>query len=673
MKLRHVQHVILITVLLLAAGCAPKASDTLVLQVGPKKINLDEYENFYTRNSPGWDAAQKSTYPEREHFLDLLTNYELKLQDAYDRHLNDDSDIVGELKDYRRSLAKSYLIEKEVTSPGIRELYQRRTEEVRAQHILLRLAPDAKPDDTLRVYNKALDIIHQAIAGTNFDSLALRYSEDPSVKQNKGDVYYFTGGEMAPQFEDAAFALKKGEITAKPIRSPFGYHIIKITDREPSRGSIKVSHIMARFHSPTPDSSDLAGALLRIKGAQDSLKKGWDFHKLAAKLSEDVGSVAQQGSLGWFERRHFVQPFDEAAFQLHAGEVSPIVRTPFGFHLLRCDSAKPLLPFNDPQMQEELKKTYQQIRFQDDYNAFIARLKKQYNYAINPGLFTTFVGELDSTKTTDDSAWAAKVPEDQRRMPILLTDRSSMTLDTVLALFSTDQEYKATPLKRSDLTDRLNKMAEPMLIDIYSTGLEDRDPKFRELMKEYAEGIILYKAEQSEVWGKTSVTDSILHQFYTAHPDSFMLPQMINISVLVFDSDTLAYTIYDSLKHGSDFNSFVTQYREDQNSKTEDGSRGLEPVSTDDLTRHADSLAIGEVGEPVPLESGSYAIVKVIAKQPSRPKTFEEAGAEVSNAYQEWASKKLEDEWVSRIKERYPVVQYKDALKDAFRSPPSAP
>jgi parvulin-like peptidyl-prolyl isomerase len=152
-----------------------------------------------------------------------------------------------------------------------------------------------------------------------------------------------------------------------------------------------------------------------------------------------------------------------------------------------------------------------------------------------------------------------------------------------------------------------------------------------------------------------------------------MMPAMINISVLLFDSDTLAYTMYDSLKHGADFNALVAQYREDQNSKTEDGSRGLQPVSTDDLTKHADSLGVGEIAEPVALESGSYAIVKVIAKEPARPKTFEEAGAEVSNAYQEWASKKLEDEWISRIKERYPVVQYKEALKDAFRSPPSAP
>jgi len=673
MKLRHGLHVMAFAFLLLEVGCSPKSSDILVLQVGPQKINLDEYESFYTRNSPGWETAQKSTLAEREHFLDLLTNYELKLQDAYDRHLNGDSDIVDELRDYRRSLAKSYLIDKDITTPGIRELYRRKTEEIRAQHILLRLAPDAKPEDTLNAYNKAVNIIHQAMSGTSFDSLALHNSEDPSVKQNLGDVYYFTGGEMATQFEDATYAMRKGEITAKPIRSPFGYHIIKITDREPSRGSVKISHIMMRFHSPTPDSSEQAGALLRIKGAQDSLKKGWDFHKLASKLSEDVGSVGQQGSLGWFERRHFVQPFDEAAFKLRAGEVSPIVRTPFGYHLLYCDSTKPLPAFNDPQMQEELKKTYQQVRFQDDYNAYIAGLKKKYNYTINIGVFNNFLGYLDSTKTTDDSAWSANVPDDVRRQPILLTDRHSMTLDTALALFSTEQEYKATPLKRTNLTERLNQMAEPMLIDLNSAGLEDRDPRFRELMKEYAEGIILYKAEQAEVWGKTSVSDSVLHQFFAAHPDSFMMPAMINISVLVFDSDTLAYTMYDSLKHGIDFTSLVGQYREDPSSKTEDGSRGLQPVSTDDLTKHADSLGVGEIAEPVALESGSYAIVKVIAKEPARSKTFEEAGAEVSNAYQEWASKNLEDEWISRIKERYPVVQYKEALKDAFRSPPSAP
>src|ERR1700690_3984710 len=107
-------HVILFVVISLFLGCSPKSSDVLVLEVGQQKVPLSEYENFFLRNSAGWDAASKSTIDEREHFLDLLTNYKLKLQDAYDHHLNDDTDIVSELKDYRASLATTFLIDKKI-------------------------------------------------------------------------------------------------------------------------------------------------------------------------------------------------------------------------------------------------------------------------------------------------------------------------------------------------------------------------------------------------------------------------------------------------------------------------------------------------------------------------------------------------------------------------------
>jgi len=669
MKLLHGMYCILFVFISLFLGCSPKSSDVLVLEVGQQKVPLSEYENFYLRNSPDWDAASKSSMSEREHFLDLLTNYKLKLQDAYDHHINEDSDIVSELNDYRSSLATNFLLDKEVTTPGVKQLYERRREEIRAQHILLRVTPDAKPEDTLAAYAKAANIISRAKAGTNFDSLALRYSEDPSVKDNKGDLYYFSGGEMVGAFENGAYALHKGEISPEPIRSPFGYHVLKITDRQPSRGTIKVSHIMARFKSPTPDSADVAAAMIRIKGIQDSLKKGWDFHKLAIKMSEDGGSASLGGSLGWFGRRHFVQPFDEAAFKLKAGEVSGIVRTPFGYHLILCDSAKPFGSFES--MTEDMKKTYQQTRYQDDYKTYINGLKKEYNYFVNDKVLDELVAQLDSSKTTDDSAWSANVSQSVRSKPVILLNGKSYSVDTVLSILNTKQDYRSTPLRKSSIANRLDQIGESVLLETKSTGLEARDPKFHDLMKEYGEGIVLYKAQQNEVWSKTGVSDSVLRAYYQTHSDSFMIPARVNISVLVFDNDTLAYIMYDSLRHGANFSTLAALYREDPNGKTSDGSRGMQPITTDDLTRRADSLSIGDITEPIALDNGAFAVVKLIDKKPAEPKTYEDAGAEVSNAYQDYISKKLEQEWVDRIKLRYPVVQFKDALLGAFHTQPA--
>jgi peptidyl-prolyl cis-trans isomerase SurA len=657
---------------LLVGGCSPKASDIVVMEVGQTKVSLAEYENFYTRNTGGWETARNSTLEERAHFLDLLTNYKLKLQDAVDRNLINDTDVVREIKEYRASLASTFMVDKEITEHGIQELYDHKKEEIRAQHILIKLAPTASPEETLKAYTKAIDIIRRAKAGEIFDSLAIKNSDDPSVKINYGDIYYFTGGQMVGPFEDAAFAMKKGEISSSPARSAFGYHIIKITDRQKVRGTIKVSHIMTRFRTSASDSADTTASLNRMKSIQDSLKHGGDFHKLAMKLSEDAGSAPQGGDLGWFERRRFVQPFDEAAFKLKTGEISDIIRTPYGYHLILCDSTKPFPSISDPKYRDELKKVYSQHKYNEDYSTYIGQLKKNYNYSFDEKTFDEFISHLDTTKTNYDSAWSSSVPPEICQKPMMTMTGRNILVDTIITLFESRPEYQNTPLRSAELRKRIDQMSNTFLLDMKSFGLEQRYPEFASLMKEYTDGIILYKAEQLEVWGKTSVSDSALKEYYSQNQSKFIFPDRVNMMVLVFDTDTLAALVYDSLQHGADFGEMLSRYKEVPAPKTKDGSRGLQPVKTDTLTQRAWTLADGHISDPIQTEDGTFAIVKLIAKESTRQKTFEEAGAEISNAYQDYTSKLLEQQWLDRIKLMHPVIQYKEVLPKAFASPPSA-
>ncbi|MBI1803388.1 MAG: peptidylprolyl isomerase [Ignavibacteriae bacterium] len=646
-------------------GCSPKASDVVVLEVGTSKVSLVEYEDFYTRNSGSRDAAKRSSTEEREHFLDLLTNYKLKLQDAYDNSLLDDPEIRKELAEYRSSLASTFMLEREITEPGIKQLYERRKVNIHAGHILLSVKPDASPEDTLKAYTKARDLIQRAKSGESFDSLAIQYSEDPSVKSNHGDLYYFSSGVWVKPFEDGAYALKKGEISPLPVRSVFGYHIIKVLDIEPSR-SLRVRHIMARFQSMNPDSADSAGALMRIHGMQDSLKKGWDFEKLTVKLSEDAGSANDGGLLPWFERRRFVEPFERAAFALKPNQLSDIVRTPFGFHLIRLDSVTELASYT--QLHDQLKSVYQKARYNDDFSTYLVELKKEFNYSFNEQTLAALLSQLDSTKTTDDSAWDGTVSKDVRAMTLLTVGTRSFSVDEILSVFARKTEYRATSLRRPELTPKFERIAETVLLDAKSAGLESRYPEFAALMKEYTDGVVLYKAEQLEVWNKTSVTDSALKAYFERNRDKFIFPERVNINEINLESDTLAVLVYDSLVHGADFSSLASRWNDDQSLKLQKGARGLVNVETDEASKHAASLNVGEFSEPIDLEQGGSVIVQLVGREPARQKTYEEAGAEVSNAYQEYASKQLEQNWIERIKQRHPIKQYKENLKKAFES-----
>jgi parvulin-like peptidyl-prolyl isomerase len=104
-------------------------------------------------------------------------------------------------------------------------------EQVRASHILVKVAADAKPEVVVAKLKEAEAIAARVKKGEDFAALAKELSEDPSAKENSGDLNFFARDAMVPEFSKAAFAMKKNEIS-DPVRSEYGYHVIKVTDRK---------------------------------------------------------------------------------------------------------------------------------------------------------------------------------------------------------------------------------------------------------------------------------------------------------------------------------------------------------------------------------------------------------------------------------------------------------
>ena len=197
-------------------------------------MTLGEFEEQYIRNNGGETAAARSTAEERKEFLDLLVKYRLKVLEARDKGYHTDEEIRKELEEYRNSLAVPYLTERALIDPAVEDLYNRRLEEVRAAHVLIRIPTDTlgRPD-TLAGYNRAMDVLRQAKEGVPFDSLARQYSDDKGTRDNGGDLLWFSAGMTVPAFDAAVYVMKKGEICDQPIRTMFGLSLIHIS--EPTR------------------------------------------------------------------------------------------------------------------------------------------------------------------------------------------------------------------------------------------------------------------------------------------------------------------------------------------------------------------------------------------------------------------------------------------------------
>lgn len=767
----------LVSAALLYPGCSPKTGDVVVAKVGKNDVTLQDYENLYLKSSGNREQAAASTQEEREHFLDLMTKFKLKLADAYASGLDKRPEIKNEIGQYTGSLVASYLTEREINGPGLKKLYDSRQTEIRASHILLSLPPNAPAADSIAAYEKANNLIKQLHAGAKFESLAVANSNDPSVSQNKGDLYYFTAGRMVSEFEDAAFALKPGEITQKPVRTQYGLHIIKVVDRRPSSGEIKASHIMIRFDKENPVPEDTLIAFTKIKLIQDSLKAGTDFTELALRNSQDPGSAAKGGDLGWFQRARWIQPFDEEAFKLKPGQTSGIVRTIYGYHLIKSYEARP--PKSLEESKKELQQAYQQTRFQSDYNKLLDKLKAQTHFTMDQKVVDQFVVAFDSLKTTRDSAWSKTLSPELGKQAMMRFGTRTVTSDSIVALMKVRPDMMNMPLTSTALRTQIPKIAEQLIFEVKGETIEKEYPEFADIMKEYTDGILLYQIEQDRVWSKIAVNDTVLQNYFEANRDKFMWPDRVEFSSASMYSDSLANIVYEKLKNGKTFEQVIaedsartkmpssysvtfakgkaalnaaaqktlssvaagvkgdgmlrvqvvahpdTSGKKTQNEKlaqqqidavksilikkygipenrivaysrpqvkNQSAKKGeadklaqrvdleiinrrswfvgtienqLQPVTTDERSMKADSLAIGSFSAPFNYR-GNFSIIQLVKKEPLRRKTYAEAGTEVSSAFQEYESKRLEKEWLDGLRKRYPVVEHKEALKYAF-------
>lgn len=210
---------------------------------------------------------------------------------------------------------------------------------IACQHILIRFrGAVGAPDTLLRGRAEALaeaEKIRSEVSkpGASFPVAASVYSEDTDTASRGGYVGEFVPGKMVKPFADAASALAEGQISGV-VETPYGFHIIKRV----GLATVKVAQILITFsgtdnYETAPRTREQA-----LQAALDilfRLRKGEDFAELARQYSEDAPTRERGGVLPRLSRGQTVPRFEEAAFDLTPGQISDVVETNFGFHIIK--------------------------------------------------------------------------------------------------------------------------------------------------------------------------------------------------------------------------------------------------------------------------------------------------------------------------------------------------
>ena len=233
-------------------------------------------------------------------------------------------------------------------------------------HLLV--AIEASDDRAAEVRAQANAIIDRLKKGEDFAALAQQYSSDAGSREDGGDLGYFPRGRMVPAFEEAAFTLRQGEISA-PVRTKFGYHIIKV---EAVLGDqVRARHILIPLQ---PSTRDVKTAYDKALDLAKKAQAGEDFAELAREHSAHEETAKKGGRLpGPFTQENLPSEFSDVLKTMRMGEVSAPIQTEYGWHVVKVN--------ND---QDGVREIIQQVRLQERFEEVLSETRARLYVEVRP-------------------------------------------------------------------------------------------------------------------------------------------------------------------------------------------------------------------------------------------------------------------------------------------------
>lgn len=312
----------------------------------------------------------KSQFPSEEAFLSQLRAEGLTLKELRSQYRDE---IRNQL--LKEKLIGQRLAKVKVSSGEVKNFYESNRDSlpekpagVKLAHILISTVPGQATRDSLRSY---ADLVRQkALAGEDFAILAKNYSQDPSANEG-GDLGWFSRGEMVPEFEEAAFALQPGQISAV-VETQFGYHVIKCTGRREDR--VRASHVLIKLE-PSPEDLDRKAAF--ADSLYNLIMGGADFAELAKKYSDDEESRVSGGELNWYGADDLLPAFTEALGQIDTGRVSQPVKSDFGYHIIKLHERRDSTPIDPKEDYDTLEEMTRRYKTQKQIQEWIERASSE--------------------------------------------------------------------------------------------------------------------------------------------------------------------------------------------------------------------------------------------------------------------------------------------------------
>ncbi|MFN8303081.1 MAG: peptidylprolyl isomerase [Saprospiraceae bacterium] len=648
--------------LFLAGSALAQDTNPVLFTVKGNPVRVDEFKYIYAKTNQ--DKADFSEASLRE-YLDLYIKFKLKVQKARDMRLDTVSATKTELDGYRRQLANSYLVDKEVTDKLVREAYDRMQQDADISHIFIACDRNASAKDTLAAYKRAQNILKLVRSGKDFEQMAIDSSMDKTVKENRGNLGYVNA--MLPdgyyEMEKAVYAAKPGDIVG-PVRSNGGYHVVRVNGFRPARGEMEVAQILIR-KGDTPEKQ--AQARMRADSVYAALQTGAKWDEVCARYSDDKNTAAKGGYIGFFGINRYQKNFEDAAFALAKdGDYTKPVETTIGFHIVKRVSHRGVGPYE--QMKRGLtERVKRDSRSEIAKQSMINRIKREGNYKEYPEALAQWTAQQHDT-LFHTFRWKPDPSHPQ----------------TVLMQFGPDKKYTVADFeeycvrasrdrmrgKGYPVNETVNKLykswTDETAMQFEETQLEKKYPDFKSLMREYEEGILLFDATKQYVWDRANTDSTGLEQYFRTNlSGKYKWDERATVSYYTIKTDdpALAKKVRDFAAKKPAADVLKKFNKKGQPEVVMVSEKKIEKGKNKDLEGKWMAGTMNE--SKVDTTAKTTTFFKVEAIEPPSPKGLADARGYAVADYQDY----LEKQWIEELRKEYPVQVNEEVLKSLVRRP----
>ena len=469
-----------------------KKEDPIVMTVGDIEVPLSEFLFIAQKDDSGVDLLDKKSL---DNYIELFKTFKQKVADARSLGIQESLHFQSELSTYQAQLTESYLSDSDGERQAMRKVYEQGKNLLSLSHIMFQLPEKSLTKDTLEVFNKANAVYKRIKNGEDFATVGHALMKDENSEAVYEDEDYVFPIQTFKEVVNAAFSMSPGDISA-PIRTPLGFHIIRLNRIIADTVRLQVAHILFKI-SETTTLEDEQAIIKDANDLYDRIMKGEDFAELAQNYSQDENTNYSGGVLPPFGLGNMVLPFEQAAFALeNVGDVSKPVRTRFGYHIIKllAKSGYPAFEELEPSIHEAIT---QGDLVHELYKVFDDRQKAKFGYIFYPKAYNELLNISNDYFPTDTAFYnrasvlkkpimqlkGIKFPQYEFADYIRLKPKSHKT-------YSVDF-----------LNEQYTLFVREIVKKLIERGLEN-DPEFINLMNEYHDGILFFEVSDTKVWSK---------------------------------------------------------------------------------------------------------------------------------------------------------------------------